>query len=125
MENLRGVVELITYANEDASYSIIYRAVGESEFYSVMQTKCFSVLEKGTHVKYFGLNFEETLAFANKIINIEIVAIFEVKVITEILNRVGDFTNVDTFLFKSGTVEIPAEKLDEFNNAIQEIIHKY
>jgi hypothetical protein len=117
----------MTYAKEESNCNFIslYRAVGENEFYSVMQTGYFSVLEKGAHVKYFGLNFDETLAFANMIINIEVVAIFEVTVITEVLKKIGDFTNVDIFLFKSGTVEIPAEKLVEFNNAIQEIIHRY
>jgi len=103
----------------------LYRAVGESEFTSVMETKRFAVLDKGVQIKYFGLNFEETLVFANEVINIEIVAIFEVQIVTDVLNRVGDFTNVDQFLFKSGTIEIPAEKLDEFNNAIVKISHKY
>jgi hypothetical protein len=73
----------------------LYRAVGADEFYSIMQTRRFSVVEKGVQVKYFGLNFDETLAFANKVINIEIVAIVEVKISTKILTQVGDFTNVD------------------------------
>ena len=103
----------------------LYRAVGESEFTSVMETQYFAVLEKGVQVKYFGLNFEETLEFANEVINIEIVAIFEVQIATDVLSRVGDFTNVDQFLFKSGTVEFPAERLEEFNNAIIKISHKY
>jgi hypothetical protein len=41
------------------------------------------------------------------------------------LERIGDFTNVDTTLFRAGTVEIHPEDLDEFNNSIIEIIHRY
>ena len=45
--------------------------------------------------------------------------------ITLSLNKLGDFTQVDRFIFKNGTVTINADKLGEFNKAIKEIIHKY
>ena len=103
----------------------LYRAVGIEEYYDITRTKKFAVLPNWVNVKYFGLNFEETLLFANKNVNIGIVAIFEVKIAKDVLLKTGDFTRVDTFIFKSGTVEIPGEYLEEFNNAIQELTHKY
>ena len=103
----------------------LYRAVGAEEFYDIIQTKRFSVLPNWVNVKYFGLDFKETLSFANKNINLGIVAIFEVRVPKNILIETGDFTHVDPFIFKSGTVEIPEIYLDKFNNAICELIHRY
>jgi len=103
----------------------LFRAVGFEEFYSIMQSNKFSVQPDGTHVKYFGVDPGETLEFANKIINIDVVAVIEVGVLEDTLKRIGDFINVDPFLFKSGTVEIHVEYLEEFNSAIQYIIHKY
>jgi hypothetical protein len=42
-----------------------------------------------------------------------------------VLNKIGDFTHVDRFLLKNGTVTIHLNKLAEFNNALQQIIHKF
>ena len=44
-------------------------------------------------------------------------------IIVSVLIR--DFTHVDATLFRSGTVEIQPEHLDEFNDSIIEIIHRY
>jgi len=102
----------------------LYRAVGADEYSSIISTKRFAVLEHGLHVKHFGLNYEETLAFAEKDFNIDVAAIFEIAVDEGTLKGIGDFTHVDPFIFRSGTVEIRADRLTEFNNAIQEITHK-
>ena len=103
----------------------LYRAVGLEEYYDIIQNKKFAVLPNWVNVKYFGLDFKETLSFANKNINIGIVAVFEVKIARSILDKIGDFTHVDPFIFKSGTVEIPEIYVDKFNNAIYDLIHKY
>ena len=104
----------------------LYRAVGVDEFYSIMQTGHFSLNpDNAVNVKYFGVDYEETLAFASKIQFMDIVAVVEVGVLRDILLRIGDFTQVDTFLFKKGTVIIQAENLDEFNGAIKYIVQKY
>jgi len=44
----------------------LFRAIGESEFYSVMRTKRFSFWHRSAKVKYFANEFEETIKFANK-----------------------------------------------------------
>jgi hypothetical protein len=88
-----------------------------------MKTGEFSVIPNGLQAKQFGLSFEETLKFADKYSDIG--AIIEVKVPTSALNKIGDFTQVDKFIFKNGTVTIQADKLGEFNKIIQELIHKY
>ena len=103
----------------------LFRAVGDVEFYSIMRTKQFSIHPKGAHVKYFGLDYKETLAFADRVTNIDVTAIIEVAVLRDVLDRIGDFTHVDSFIFKSGTVVIQSEDLDEFNRAIQQIEQKY
>lgn len=101
----------------------LYRAVGPDKFYDVMKTGEFSVIPNGLQAKQFGLSFEETLKFAEKYSDIG--AVIEVKLPTDVLNKLGDFTQVDKFIFKNGTVTINADKLGEFNKAIKEIIHKY
>jgi hypothetical protein len=103
----------------------LFRAIGESEFHSVMKTKRFSFWRRSAKVKYFANEFEETVEFANKAFATDIVAVLEIIVKKDILERIGDFTNVDTTLFRAGTVEIHPEHLDEFNNSIIEIIHRY
>jgi hypothetical protein len=102
----------------------LYRAMGAGEFENVMLTKQFSLLKNKAEVKYFGFDFDETLRFADKAFNMDLVAVVEVKISKVVLGKIGDFTHVDPFLFKSGTVEIQPENLDEFNRAIVMITHK-
>ena len=90
-----------------------------------MRTKQFSIHPKGAHVKYFGLNYEETLAFAKKVASIDLTAIAKVTISHDILEQIGDFTHVDSFIFRSGTVVIQSENLNEFNRAIQKLEQKY
>ena len=103
----------------------LYRAVSAAEFYSIMQSKQFSVLPTASNVKYFGLDFGETLNFAEKIGVLDIVAVVEVSVLRLTLEQIGDYTHVDPFLFKKGTVIIQQEHLNEFNAAIKSIRHRY
>ena len=103
----------------------LYRAIGFAEFFSVMDTGLFTLRPNGLESKYFGMDFNETLDFANKAFNIHVVAIVEAVVKKGVLNRVGDFTEVDFSVFKSGTVEIHREHLDEFNDAVLEIKHVF
>jgi len=102
----------------------LFRAVGADEFSTVIITKQFSVLENGLQVKHFGLDYSETLCFADKDFNIDAVAILEVEINSASLAKIGDFTHVDAYIFRSGTVEIRSDRLTEFNNAILKITHK-
>ena len=104
---------------------LLFRAVGAGEFYSIIQTARFSCLPGGVGVKYFGKNFEDTLRFADMVINRNIVAVIEVEVSKTVLDRIGDFEDVDSFIFKHGTVEIWESDLGEFNGAIVRIVHKF
>jgi len=103
----------------------LYRAVGAEEYYSIMSTMQFSIHPRCLPVKYFGLDYNETLDFANMVINIDLVAVLEVMVEKDILDRIGDFTNVDVFLFRKGTVEIQPEYLDEFNKSVISVTHRF
>ena len=103
----------------------LYRAVDDREFYSIMKTARFSCLPGGVGLKYFGKSLRDTIRFADKVINKHAVAVVEVEVLSEIVERIGDFVDVDPYLFKCGTVEIWESDLDEFNNAIIRLVHKY
>jgi len=122
---IKGLGKIAEGAGSKTTESLtsLYRAVGPDEFYNVMKTGEFSVIPNGLQAKQFGLSFEETLKFADKYSDIG--AIIEVKVPTSVLNKIGDFTQVDKFIFKNGTVTIQADKLGDFNKIIQELIHKY
>ena len=114
----------MTDGNLESVYKL-YRAVGFGEYVSLADGEEFQILQGGVAVKYFGKSFEETMIFANKPINNGVVAIFEVGIPRSVLLSVGDFVNVDKFIFKSGTVEIPEERLDEFNKALHYVKHIY
>jgi len=102
----------------------LYRAMGAEEFESVIITRQFTLHKNKAEVKYFGLDFDETLSFADKAFNMDLVAVIEVNIYKSVLDKIGDFTQVDPFLFKCGTVEIQPENLDEFNSAIIKITHR-
>jgi hypothetical protein len=108
---------------DDTTVSL-FRAMGDAEFESVMSTKVFTLSKGKAEVKYFGLDFDETLSFANKAFNLDLVCVLEVCVKKSVLDKIGDYTHVDPFLFKCGTVEIQPEDLAEFNGAIITIIHR-
>ncbi|MEK4852805.1 hypothetical protein NST04_23340 [Paenibacillus sp. FSL H7-0756] len=99
----------------------LFRAVGPEEFYQIFKTGTFEIGGSGFEAKQFGYTLEETLAFANKFK--DYAAIIEVKISKNALKKLGDFTSVDPFIFKSGTVTITLEKLGDFNKMIKEIIH--
>lgn len=88
-----------------------------------METGTFEVVPQGLEAKQFGVNLQETMNFAEKYK--DLAAVVEVKIPQEVLDKVGDFQSVDKFIFKDGTVTIHLDKLDEFNKAIEEILHVY
>ncbi|RUS43551.1 RHS repeat domain-containing protein [Cohnella sp. AR92] len=108
---------------ESDQFINIYRAVGAEEFYQIMKSGSFMVSPMGFDGKQFGLNFDDTLKFAEKYK--DIAAIVEVKVSKTELDRLADYTHVDPFIFKNGTLTIHLENLDDFNKIIQAISHKY
>ena len=103
----------------------LYRAVGVVEFNSIMESRRFTLRPNGLESKYFGKRLDETIDFANKVFNVHVVAIVEATICKDVLDGIGDFTKVDTYVFKSGTVEIHKEQLDEFNSAVLEIKHMF
>ena len=104
----------------------LYRAVGVEEYLSVVRNKCFDVHPDGlgAEVKYFGNDFAETLKFVNSALGKSYVAIFEISILTSVVNAIDDKTPVDATIFKSGTVVIQSADLDFFNKNIRYISHK-
>ena len=103
----------------------LFRAVGFAEYSSILETRAFSLRPNGLESKYFGFDFDETLDFANKVFNVHVVAIIEATVAREVLYQVGDFTKVDSSVFRRGTVEVHKEHLDKLNDAVIDIKHVY
>ena len=103
----------------------LFRAVGFTEYADIIETGIFSLRPNGLESKYFGMDFNETLDFANKVFNIHVVAIVETEIGKRVLENIGDFTKVDISVFKSGTVEVHKENLDNFNKAISKIKHVF
>ena len=101
----------------------LYRAVSPDEFDEIMKTGNFSIIPDGLQAKQFGLSFDETLRYADNFSDYG--AIVEAKVPQSVLDNIADYTPVDPFIFKSGTVTIPFDYIDEFNRAIEDISHKY
>jgi hypothetical protein len=101
----------------------IYRGVGPNEYYNVVGSGKFNTVPTGMEVKQFGLDKQDTINFAERYPNIA--AVLEVKIPKGILNNIGDFTKVDTTIFRNGTVTIQPENLDTFNKYIKEILHIY
>ena len=109
-------------ALDTGQLTALYRAVGLEEYYSIVRRNELSCHPTGAEVKYFGIDRGETEKFANMVINLDVVAVFEVVISKVVLEEVGDFTEVDKFLFKKGTVEIHKTDLDRFNSAIESIV---
>ena len=65
----------------------LYRAVSDAEFYAIMQAGRFSCLPGGVGLKYFGKDLGDTLRFANKLKNKNIVAVLEVEVLKLVLKK--------------------------------------
>jgi hypothetical protein len=101
----------------------IYRAVGPQEYYNVLDSGKFSRIAQALQAKQFGVGLQDTINFAERYS--DIAAVLEVKIPKTILDKVGDFTHVDTRIFKNGTISIQPYNLDEFNKYIKEILHIY
>lgn len=101
----------------------LYRSVGAEEYLDIQKTGMFNLFKNTLEAKQFGLNAAETLKFANW--DRSSVAVIGVQIQTEILNKIGNFTQVDVGIFKSGNVTIDRSSLDIFNKAIISIFEKY
>lgn len=97
----------------------LYRGVGADEYRDIMGTGGFRPNPNGGSFetgKQFGYDLDEVLEFSNFATDIS--GVVKIEVPTSTLNNIGDLTHVDSFIFRSGTVTIPTNKLDEFNSCI-------
>ena len=92
----------------------LYRSISDSEALDIAMTGGFSTSGNTMACKQFGLNYDEVKLFGKKF-NQSFFANVEIpKNIFDQLYLKG----VDTTLFRSGTVTVYEELLDEFNKAI-------
>ena len=93
----------------------LYRSVSVDELDDIKKTGKFN-LKDGMQVKQFGLDLDETRIFGNhELINQP--NIVSAKIPNRIFYRL-DFTPVDTAIFQSGTVTVPASMINSFNNSL-------
>ena len=93
----------------------LYRSVSVNELDDIKKTGKFN-LKDGMQVKQFGLDLDETRIFGNhELINQP--NIVSAKIPNRIFYRL-DFTPVDTAIFQSGTVTVPASMINSFNNSL-------
>ena len=122
-EPLEGYTEGAGDVVNSNEITSIYRAVGPQEYYNVLDSGKFSKIPQALQAKQFGVDLQDAINFAERYS--DIAAVLEVKIPKTILDKVGDFTHVDTRIFKNGTISIQPYNLDEFNKYIKEILHIY
>ncbi|MPM54256.1 hypothetical protein SDC9_101031 [bioreactor metagenome] len=125
-KNTDEAVDLLGSADEifkGARDVSIYRAVGPEEFYDIFENKQFRTTDTSLYAKQFGFDFDDTLKYANW--SPDAAAIIEVKIPDSVLKDIGDFTPLDTPIFKHGTVTIHGDQLDIFNKYISDIFHVF
>ena len=107
----------------DTRVKHIYRAVSPEEYDDIFTVKGFRARSDGKsfQAKEFGNNFDETLDFANKPINLDKAAIIKVTIPEDIYNQLNHM-NLDSSIFKSGTPVVEPEMLDTFNKSIISIL---
>jgi RHS repeat-associated protein len=97
--------------NADSGTIDLFRGVGANEYKDISDNNIFRA-GRYFEGKQFGLNLAETIKFADKYKNI--VAIFRATIPRSLLKEF-DLTAVDTFIFRSGTVTVEADKLQLLN----------
>ena len=124
VEAVKGSVRSVW--KHDTRVKHIYRAVSPEEYDDIFTVKGFRARPDGKsfQAKEFGNNFDETLDFANKPINLDKAAIIEVTIPEDIYNQLNHM-NLDSSIFKSGTPVVEPEMLDTFNKSIISIEHVY
>ena len=102
----------------------IYRAVSLEEYEDIMKTGKFRGIEGSLAAKEFGNDFNETLIFADKPINVDKVAIIKVTIPENVYDQLHHM-RLDPYIFKSGTPVVEPEMLDIFNDSIINIEHVF
>lgn len=97
----------------------IFRAVSKAELKDIQKTGQFRSTLGSLEAKQFGLSQKETQAFQS--MYSDLAATTKTTIDTKTLDKVGDLTPVDSFNFKTGTVTIQKENLEQFNKAIKAI----
>ncbi|MEH2960567.1 RHS repeat-associated core domain-containing protein, partial [Candidatus Merdisoma sp. JLR.KK006] len=120
-----GTVALANRPVKTSNTRELYRAVSAEEYEDIMSTGRFRGIEgKTLEAKEFGNNFNETLDFANKSINIDKAAIVRVTIPQDMYDKLNHM-NLDPSIFKSGTPVVEPEMLDAFNKSIINIEHVF
>ncbi|AEV68704.1 transglutaminase-like domain-containing protein [Acetivibrio clariflavus] len=108
--------------NSPADYVDLYRAVGPDEFYDIINTNRFNVVEHAYSGKQFGFSFDEILELTDSLP--ESAAIFKARIPKDVFVKL-DFTPLDTFTLKSGSLTVPGDLLEIFNNNLIDLQHVF
>ena len=103
-----------TRTSTTKSTTKIYRSVSNAEAQDIKNTGRFNLSPTGMECKQFGFNLSETRRFGNMVGQNIIV---KAKIPTAMLNQFC-VVNVDTTIFRNGTLTVYADQLKAFNQAV-------
>ena len=102
----------------------LYRAVSPAEFNDIMSTGTFRSAPGAFEGKQFGLSLEETLGFANSVL--DTAAIIRATIPQSTFGQLEFSNTIDPFIFKSGVVTArPGAQLKLLNSTVISIEHAY
>jgi RHS repeat-associated protein len=108
----------------EAETASLFRAVGERELKSVMESGKFLPGGNSLEGRQFATTLEEALAYADT--DASKVAIIEVSVDADVLEAIDFSESIDPFIFRNGVYTVqPGVQSDLFHAAIQAITHAF
>ena len=124
LRTIEGIANITQVSNRPCnlpnSSTTIYRSISSAEADDIISTGRFNLSPSGMEAKQFGLNYDETVMFGNTIKptqHIVVSAELPTSMVPQFYN--GGTGGIDTTIFKSGTLTVYGEQLDDFNDAIR------
>ena len=96
---------------------LVYRSISQAEAISIQTMNKFSLAQGAMECKQFGFSLSETIEFGSKYgQNLIAKATVPNSMISQLYT--GGVGGIDTPIFKSGTLTVPYEMLEAFNEAV-------
>ena len=101
----------------EAASTTVYRSISQAEAISIQTMNKFSLAQGAMECKQFGFSLSETIEFGSKYgQNLIAKATVPNSMISQLYT--GGVGGIDTPIFKSGTLTVPYEMLEAFNEAV-------
>ena len=104
-------------SSAEAASTTVYRSISQAEAISIQTMNKFSLAQGAMECKQFGFSLSETIEFGSKYgQNLIAKATVPNSMISQLYT--GGVGGIDTPIFKSGTLTVPYEMLEAFNEAV-------